>query len=145
MTKINDFHLTLQIWLNGSKFIYLKDTTYYWIQRELSVNHVDRVDMSVKKYDTLIMDWNRYIKGKHPEYYADFLYRAYNFATAGYSTLFDKDIKKIWRAKMSELFELSWGDYIKSDALLHEKAAMWWLKHFPGHKPFFSKLKHFLP
>ena len=139
VTKVNDFHLTLQIWLNGSKFIYLKDTTYYWVQRELSTNHVNPAGLSIQKFDTLTMDWNRYIHGKHPEIYADFLYRAY-LASLGLSTLNDEN-KKAWREKFREFYKLTWNDYIRCDAPLHEKAAFCWLKHFPQHKTFFSKLK----
>ncbi len=144
VTRINDFHLTLQIWLNGSKFIYLKDTTYYWVQRELSVNHANKADFSEEKFDTLIMDWNRYISGKHPEYYADFLYRAYNLANTGYSALSDSSVKKAWRMRLDDLYELSWDDYIKSNAPRLEKLAMWWVKHYPAHKPFLGHINRLI-
>ena len=141
ITKYNDFHLVLQICLNSSKFIHLNDTTYYWIQRELSETHTNRVELSIQKFDTLTMDWNRYIHGKHPEYYADFLYRAYMVATSGFGSLSDDDNKKAWREKLNEFYKLTWNDYIRSDAPLYEKAALWWVVHFPSHKPFISKLK----
>lgn len=144
VTRINDFHLTLQIWLNCNKFVHLKDTTYYWLQRDLSVTHTNRAESSIEKFDTLIMDWNRYIHGKHPEYYADFLYRAYNIANSGYDTLTDNRIKDAWRMKLKELYELSWGDYIKGDAPLHEKAAMWWVKRYPALKPFLGKINRWI-
>lgn len=142
VTKINDFHLSLQTWLNGSYFIHLNETTYYWIQRELSETHIRPADLSIEKYDTLIMDWNRYIRCKYPEYYAAFLYRTYINATDGYNTLTDKEVKKAWRAKLSEFFEISWRDYIKSDASLHEKVALLCVMRFPSLKPLFSKGKH---
>lgn len=141
VTKINDFHLTLQIWLNCNKFVHLNDTTYYWIQRKLSVIHTNRAESTIEKFDTLIMDWNRYISDKHPEYYADFLYRAYNIANSGYSALTDNRVKKAWRMRLNELYDLSWNDYIKSDVYTLEKLAMWWVKHFPQHKTLIGKLK----
>lgn len=140
VTRFNDFHLMLQISLNGSKFIHLKDTTYYWIQRELSETHTNRVEFTIQKFETLSMDWNRYIHGKHPEFYADFLYRAYNTATEGFRSISGEDVKT-WRKKLREFYKLTWNDYIRCDAPLHEKAAFCWLKYFPQHKIIFSKLK----
>jgi hypothetical protein len=130
----------LQISLNGSKFVHLKDTTYYWIQRELSETYTNRVELTIQKFDTLSMDWNRYIHGKHPELYADFLYRAYSMETEGFHTISGED-KKAWREKLREFYKLTWGDYVSCDAPLHEKAVFWWLMHFPQHKPVFRKLK----
>lgn len=140
VTSWNDFHLTLQIWLNCNKFVHLKDTTYFWIQRVLSETHTKTVELKTKKYDTLIMDWNRYIHGKHPEYYADFLYRAYIKAITGFSELSDEN-KDAWRKKLREFYKLTWNDYISCDAPLHEKAVFWWLKYFPQHKFVIKKLK----
>ena len=140
VTRINDFHLTLQIWLNCNKFVHLNSTTYYWIQRELSTNHTNHAGLSIQKFDTLIMDWNRYIHGKHPEYYADFLYRTYIMAITGFSDLSDVD-KKEWREKLREFYKLTWNDYIRCDAPLREKAIFCWVKHFPQHKTLIGKLK----
>lgn len=144
VTKINDLHLMLQICLKISKCVNLKDTTYYWVQREFSVTHTNHADASIEKFDTLIMDWNRYISGKHPEYYADFLYRAYNIANSHYCALSDSSVKKAWRMRLDDLYELSWGDYTKSNAPRLEKLAMWWVKRYPAHKPFFGHINRLL-
>lgn len=144
VTRINDLHLMLQICLKISKCVNLKDTTYYWVQRKLSVTHTNHAESTIEKFDTLILDWNRYISGKHPECYADFLYRAYNIANSGYSALTDKRVKKAWRMRINELYELSWGDYIKSDAPRLEKLAMWWVKRYPAHKPFLSHINRMI-
>ena len=142
VTIINDFHLTLQIWLNASKFIYLKDTTYYYIRREMSETLSGNCGkINVGKFDTLTMDWNRYIYEKHPEYYSDYLFRAYNFAVDGYNELADDETKNSFRMHLLALKNLTFRDYIKSDAPIYEKMAFGWLMHFPGHKPFISKLK----
>lgn len=141
VARVNDFHLSLQVWLNCSKIVHLNETTYYWIQRDLSATHANRAESSIKKFDTFIMDWNRYIGGKHPEYYSTFIYRCYTMATDGYNKLTDKKEKKAWREKLDELFELTWHDYITSDAPMLEKFAMCWVKRFPSMKQFFSKLK----
>lgn len=143
VTRFNDFHLMLQISLNGSKFIHLKNTTYYWIQRELSETHTNRVEYSIQKFETLSMDWKRYIHNKHPELYADFLFRGYSTATEGFHSISSED-KKAWREKQREFYKLTWNDYISCDAPLHEKAVFWWLMHFPQHKPVFKKLKSLL-
>lgn len=143
VTRINDFHLSLQIWLNASRFILVNEPTYYWIQRDKSITHINPGGNSVDKFDTLTIDWNRYIKDKHPEYYADFLYRAYAMATSGFDLLSDKNIKKIWHDKLNDFFALTWNDYVRCDAAFHEKAAMWCLKRFPNMKHLFSKLIHF--
>ncbi|MBO4871679.1 MAG: glycosyltransferase family 2 protein [Muribaculaceae bacterium] len=143
VTKINDLHLTLQIWLNASKFIHLNDTTYYWIQRELSQSRTNRSELTIQKFDTLFMDWNRYIGGKHPEHYASFLYRAYVMATSGFDNLSNDKNKKVWYEKLNEFYKLTWNDYIRSDAPLREKAAFWWVAHFPRHKTFISRIKAF--
>ncbi len=143
VTRYNDFHLTLQICLNGSKFIYLKDITYFWIQRELSTTHTDLKFMSTQKFDDFTMEWNRYVHGKHPELYADFLYRTYNLLVTGFDRLSDED-KKVWRRKLREFYNLTWRDYVKCDAPLHEKVSLWWEMHFPQHKPLLSKLKSLL-
>lgn len=140
VTRFNDFHLMLQISLNGSKFVHLKDTTYYWIQRELSETHTNRVECSIQKFETLSMDWKRYIHNKRPDLYADFLCRAYSTATEGFHSISGED-EKAWREKLRELYKLTWNDYISCDAPLHEKAVFWWLMHFPQHKPVFKKLK----
>lgn len=144
VTRFNDFHLMLQICLNISKCVYLKEPTYYWVQRKLSVTHTNHAESTIEKFDTLIMDWNRYISGKHPEYYADFLYRAYNIANSGYCALSDNRVKKAWRMRLDDLYELSWGDYIKSNAPRLEKLAMWWLKRYPAHKCFFSHINRLI-
>lgn len=144
VTRIDDLHLMLQICLKISKCVNLKDTTYYWVQRKLSVTHTNPAESTIEKFDTLILDWNRYISGKHPECYADFLYRAYNIANSGYSALSDKKVKKAWRMRINELYELSWGDYIKSDAPRLEKLAMWWVKRYPAHKPFLSHINRMI-
>lgn len=144
ITMQNDFDLSLQIWLNCQKVVLLKNTTYYWIQREQSASHNRTAERFLKLCDTFIEDWQKYILGKHPELYGAYLFRMYNVALGNHIKINNPASKKASLAKIVEMKSLTWSHFTASDVAAHKKAAMWWLMHFPEHKLIVQKVHRFL-